>query len=162
MLFQLFEDGKITTVLEGEALVPGTVTFAGAEQLDAATGKLPLRKLVEIWNQLPGVQPVARFENRSIAVARIWRSLQPGSQSRAAASTAGRNRKPVHYREGSKAALVHELLQRPEGATLQEITAATGWQPHSVRGFISAGLRKRGVKVRFLRRGEQSAYQLRR
>jgi hypothetical protein len=40
-------------------------------------------------------------------------------------------------RENSKAALIIALLKRAEGATVNEITAATGWQPHSVRGFIS-------------------------
>ena len=29
------------------------------------------------------------------------------------------------------------LLARPDGATLSELVAATGWQPHSVRGFLS-------------------------
>ena len=28
------------------------------------------------------------------------------------------------------------LLRRPEGATAKEIMDATGWQPHTVRGFI--------------------------
>jgi hypothetical protein len=32
--------------------------------------------LVEVWNQLPGVRPVAGFENRSVAVRRIWQALQ--------------------------------------------------------------------------------------
>jgi len=35
-----------------------------------------------------------------------------------------------------------ELLERPEGATLTELSKATGWQPHSVRGFLSGTVRK--------------------
>src|SRR5450631_4280405 len=45
-------------------------------------------------------------------------------------------------RDGSKAAKVLELLKRPDGATLQELMKATGWQAHSLRGFISGTLGK--------------------
>ncbi|WP_265300604.1 DUF3489 domain-containing protein [Verminephrobacter eiseniae] len=34
-------------------------------------------------------------------------------------------------------------LRRPQGATNLQLTLATGWQPHSVRGAISGLLRKR-------------------
>ena len=39
------------------------------------------------------------------------------------------------------------LLRRPEGATLAEMTAATGWQAHSVRGALAGSLRKKGHAV---------------
>ena len=51
-------------------------------------------------------------------------------------------------RQGSKTAQILELLKRPGGATLQELMAATEWQPHSVRGFISGTLgKKMGLTV---------------
>jgi hypothetical protein len=46
-------------------------------------------------------------------------------------------------REGSKKAAVLELLRRKEGATMAEIAKATGWQNHSIRGFISGQLTKK-------------------
>ncbi|MFN4359042.1 MULTISPECIES: DUF3489 domain-containing protein [Sphingopyxis] len=46
-------------------------------------------------------------------------------------------------REGSKAAALLEMLQRKDGATLDEMTERTGWQPHTVRAAMT-GLRKKG------------------
>jgi hypothetical protein len=46
-------------------------------------------------------------------------------------------------RDGSKAATILELLKRPGGATGKELMKATGWQPHSVRGFLSGTIRKK-------------------
>jgi hypothetical protein len=44
---------------------------------------------------------------------------------------------------GSKQDRVIELLRRPGGATLDDLVKATGWQPHSVRGFLAGTIRKR-------------------
>jgi Protein of unknown function (DUF3489) len=48
----------------------------------------------------------------------------------------------------SKQAEVIALLRRPEGATVDEVRATTGWQPHTVRGVFSGALkRKLGLAV---------------
>jgi len=55
------------------------------------------------------------------------------------------------------------LLERPEGATLQAIMRATGWQTHSVRGFISGHLKKKlGLKVRSSKREGERVYSIQR
>ena len=46
----------------------------------------------------------------------------------------------------TKAGIVGKLLRRPRGASLGDITAATGWQAHSIRAFLT-GLRKKGVNL---------------
>jgi hypothetical protein len=51
-------------------------------------------------------------------------------------------------RDGSKASAILDLLKRKDGATLKELMKATGWLPHSVRGFISGTVgRKMGLAV---------------
>ncbi len=43
----------------------------------------------------------------------------------------------------TKQQIVIDLLRRPEGATIEEITAATEWQSHTVRGAMSGALKKK-------------------
>ena len=43
----------------------------------------------------------------------------------------------------SKIHTLMALLERPEGATIEQLSQATGWQPHSVRGAISGTLKKK-------------------
>jgi Protein of unknown function (DUF3489) len=58
-------------------------------------------------------------------------------------------------RAGTKQALMIELLRRPEGATVEQIAAATGWQHHTIRGAISGALKKKlGLTVEATRTRE--------
>jgi hypothetical protein len=49
-------------------------------------------------------------------------------------------------RAGSKQALLISMLMTAEGASLDELVAATGWLPHTVRAALT-GLRKRGYAI---------------
>ncbi len=67
----------------------------------------------------------------------------PDAASAAATAPAARK-----TRAGTKQAQLIAMLERPEGATIAEITAATGWQPHTVRGAIAGALKKKlGLEV---------------
>ena len=47
----------------------------------------------------------------------------------------------------TKAAKIIELLHRKTGASIAELAKATGWQMHSVRGFLSGALKKRTISI---------------
>lgn len=65
-------------------------------------------------------------------------------------------------RDGSKKAIVLDMLKRTDGATLADIMSATSWQAHSVRGFISGSLgKKMGLTVESFKRSDGTrAYKL--
>ena len=46
-------------------------------------------------------------------------------------------------RQGSKTNQILDLLKRPGGVTAKELMEVTGWQPHSVRGFLSGTISKK-------------------
>ena len=52
-------------------------------------------------------------------------------------------KKPSLCPPGTKKAKILDLLKRPGGVTLKALMKATGWQPHSIRGFLSGTLGKK-------------------
>jgi hypothetical protein len=72
-------------------------------------------------------------------------STDPATEAAPDAAPAPKARK---LREGTKQAQLIAMLRTPEGATIDEIVAATGWQPHTVRGAFAGALKKRlGLEV---------------
>jgi hypothetical protein len=118
-----------------QAFAEDELVIQSLEDLEAST--LSRAQLTRIWNALPGATPVTRFQDRAAAVRRVWAALLqlPVDPGPAEGSSTPR--------PGSKQALVIELLQRSEGATVAEVMSATGWQPHTVRGLLSGTLKKK-------------------
>jgi hypothetical protein len=53
----------------------GAGVFTNEVQFADLIGSKP-KRLVEIWNSLPGVKPVTKFTNRKVATERIWKAIQ--------------------------------------------------------------------------------------
>lgn len=76
------------------------------------------------------------------------KKAKAGKQATPAKKAPKSAKKAAGARDGSKTATILEMLKQPRGATAKELLKATGWQPHSLRGFISGTLgKKMGLTV---------------
>ena len=147
-------------------------TFSSEKELTRLSAAWPTARFAEVWNGFAGVvpfgdlKPIKKFTDRKSAVARIWKAIQaltpapaqhatPAAPKKAKATKAPTTDAARPPREFSKKAIVLDLLKRAKGATLKEIMAATDWQAHSVRGFISGSLgKKMGLKINSAKRAD--------
>jgi hypothetical protein len=114
-----------------------TEETAAAETRSSMPPK-PSKKAV----RAPRRAPVAPARGKAEKKAKDAKKGPRGAKKPVSGAKSGR------ARDGSKAATILELLNRPGGATALELQRATGWQPHSVRGFLSGTLRKKkGLEI---------------
>ena len=83
----------------------------------------------------PSKEKTTRFTRRKASTQRQAAGSTPKPKRQKKATPAAR--------QGSNTATLMALLERPNGATLAELMQASGWQPHSVRGFLSGALARR-------------------
>jgi Protein of unknown function (DUF3489) len=151
---------------------PDLAKFDSQAGLAKLSADWPMSRFVEIWNSIPGNTLVSKLADRKKAVARIWKAIQPlasdgqpsppedkptkaakGAKSakKAKAATkpspAKKRARKLKANPTNKKAEVIAMMQRAKGATLDEILKATGWQRHTVRGFVSALGSKGGQKI---------------
>ena len=83
------------------------------------------------------------------------------STKRSAAAARKGSRGEASHRDGSKQSCVIEMLRRKQGSTIPAIIKATGWQPHSVRGFFAGVVRKKlGLTLVSEKMGRERVYRI--
>jgi hypothetical protein len=143
--------------------------FGSEAELARLATDWKMTRLADIWNNLPGVAPVKRFKDRQTAIHRIWSAIQNSAVSDDEKDKGTKRRvvgaegsTPTHATPSGKSTKTEQiiaLLKTPSGASLKAIMAATGWQSHSVRGFVSAQLIKRmGLRVKSIKRAGERVY----
>jgi hypothetical protein len=159
-VFTIDAENRITAHAKPIRVLEGKPHFADSKELARLVGDWPGPRLVEIWNKLPHTRKVLRFKNRKTGADRIWsavQSLQPSPSP----TKVKPKRNPFGTRDGTKAVRIIALLSRPPGATLTEIMAETGWQAHSVRGFISGQLSRRlGLRITSFKNSGERTYRI--
>jgi Protein of unknown function (DUF3489) len=131
----------------GDDPPPLRITSAGLEAIgvepeDTGSDTAPAEVDTRATSADAGVQAV-----KAPAAATGANSAPPLANSKAKAKAAkpgkSASAEKPGPRAGTKQALVIEMLERPEGATVAQIAAATGWQHHTIRGAISGALKKK-------------------
>lgn len=85
---------------------------------------------------------------------------EPAPKERKTRSKAQNPSVAVSPRAGSKQAPLVDMLSRNKGTTLEALTKATGWLPHTIRAALTC-LRKRGFAIERSRGdGEPSVYRI--
>lgn len=91
---------------------------------------------------------------------RMARKPKPAGATEVPASTPTRKIESKPAKPPTKSDLALRLLERPEGATIVQLVAATGWLPHTTRAALT-GLKKKGHIVTSTKApGEERIYRV--
>jgi uncharacterized protein DUF3489 len=132
MRIYIFGNDGITLCREAPATVnQGEIAIASKEELHAA--RLSGKRLLALWNALPGVEKRRKVGDREALIDQLWSAIEALPDPDRQSDTKG----------PSKQAAVIAMLQRHEGATIEEVASAMGWQRHTVRGLFSGTLKKK-------------------
>src|SRR3954465_4220359 len=114
MSFHLTTDGSITELPtdNGQRANAEKAVVTSREEWEAIAGTWPLKRLVEIWNALPGVTPVEKFTSRQIALERIWRAVESPEHARREATTKAGSQSSLPGRLESSTSLCPALPAR--------------------------------------------------
>jgi hypothetical protein len=130
-IYIIGKDG-ITLCRQAPATVnEGEIGVASNEELHAAS--LSGKRLLALWNALPGVEKRQKVGDRSALIDQLWSAIEALPEPEP----------PADAKRPSKQDAVIAMLRRPEGATVEEVARVTGWQRHTVRGVFSGTLKKK-------------------
>jgi len=130
-IYIIGKDG-ITLCRQAPATVnEGEIAVASNEELHAAS--LSGKRLLALWNALPGVKNRQKVGDRSALIDQLWSAIEVLPEPEP----------PSDAKRPSKQDAVIAMLRRPEGATVEEVARVTGWQRHTVRGVFSGTLKKK-------------------
>ena len=148
-VFTIDKENNITVYSSRKlATDSGDQVFVTPAELTKITDSWPAARFVEIWNSLTDVVAVKRFTDRKTAVRRIWKAIQSLEPAEPVKSIES-------HGETSKKERVVAMLKTDRGATLEQLMSATGWQSHSVRGFLSGTISKKmGLTVKSTKRDD--------
>ena len=113
------------------AVNDGEMVVSSKEELLAAP--LNGKRLLALWNALPGVEKRRRVGDRAALIEQLWSAIERLSDP----EPRGDPQRPT------KQDVVIAMLRQPEGATVDEVASVTGWQRHTVRGVFSGTLKKK-------------------
>ena len=104
---------------------------------------MPKSNPVDETRLADAVEPTKRQRRSHAKKAGRTTKAGPNRQARRKGASASRSGAKPAIRKETKQQTCINLLCRREGATIEELQAATGWQAHSVRGFLAGAVRKK-------------------